>query len=218
MKDFNKQLTEIYPKLKKHAIYVTNSENVHFEADDLANETIMKGLKKQHLFDGENLLAWLKTLMKNIIIDEFRKGLKVEPQGEDREQKTGKWRRKSKWKTYDRKKREVSYGNALPGDEKDEEDKKNVVKFIETYDPKEKSSEDVLEGVKNIKKLHYYISKLGKKCQEIFRLYMEVEGSFLELSKRMNIPLGTVQSRFHRCKEKLLKIILKESPGEANEI
>ena len=215
MKDFNKKLIEIYPKLKKHAIYVTSSDDVHWEADDLAHQTIMKGLKKQHLFDNENLLAWLKTLMKNIIIDEFRKGLKVEPQGEDREQKTGKWRRKSKWKTYDRKKREVSYGDELPEDEKDE---KNVDKFLETYDPKEKSSEDVLEGVENIKKLHYYISKLGKKCQEIFRLYMEVEGSFLELSKRMNIPLGTVQSRFHRCKEKLLKIILKESPGEANEI
>ena len=218
MKDFNKKLIEIYPKLKKHAIYVTNSDDVHFEADDLAHQTIMKGLKKQHLFDNENLLAWLKTLMKNIIIDEFRKGLKVEPQGEDRDQKTGKWRRKSKWKTYDRKKREVSYGNALPGDEKDEKDKKNDVKFIETYDPKEKSSDDVLEEVENIKKLHYYLSKLGKKCQETFRLYMVVEGSFLELSKRMNISLGTVQSRWHRCKEKVLKIILKESPREANEI
>ena len=218
MKDFKKQLTEIYPKLKKHAIYVTSSDDVDFEADELVNITIKKALENQHQFDGKHLLAWLKRIMKNIIIDEFRKGLKVEPQGEDGEQKTGKWRRKSKWKTYDRKKREVSYGNALPGDEKDEKDEKNIVKFIETYDPKEKSSEDVLEGVENIKKLHYYKSKLGKKCQEIFRLYMVVEGSFLELSKRMNIPLGTVQSRFHRCKEKLLKIILKESPGEANEI
>ena len=110
-------------------------------------------------------------------------------------------------------------GNTDPvTDPVDEKDEKNVDQFLETYDPKEKSSEDVLEGVENIKKLHYYISKLGKKCQEIFRLYMEVEGSFLELSKRMNIPLGTVQSRWHRCKEKLLKIILKESPGEANEI
>ena len=186
MKDFNKKLIEIYPKLKKHAIYVTNSDDVHFEADDLAHQTIMKGLKKQHLFDGENLLAWLKTIMKNITIDEFRKGLKVEPQGEDGEQKTGKWRRKSKWKTYDRKKREVSYGDELSEDEKDE---KNVDKFLETYDPKEKSSEDVLEGDEKIKKLHYYKSKLGKKCQEIFRLYMEVEGSFLELSKQMNNEL-----------------------------
>ena len=215
MKDFNKKLIEIYPKLKKHAIYVTNSDDVHFEADDLAHQTIIKGLKKQHQFDGKNLLAWLKIIMRNIIIDEFRKGLKVEPQGEDGEQKKGKWRRKSKWKTYDRKKREVSYGDALPKDEKDEKD---VDQFLETYNPKEKSSEDVLEGDEKIKKLHYYKSKLGKKCQEIFRLYMVVEGSFLELSKRMNIPLGTVQSRFHRCKEKLLKIILKESPGEANEI
>ena len=47
---------------------------------------------------------------------------------------------------------------------------------------------------------------------------MVVEGSFLELSKRMNIPLNTVLSRFYRCKEKLLKIILKESLGEAYEI
>ena len=159
MKDFKKQLTEIYPKLKKHAIYVTSSDDVPFEADDLAHQTIIKGLKKQHQFDGKNLLAWLKIIMRNIIIDEFRKGLKVEPQGEDGEQKKGKWRRKSKWKTYDRKKREVSYGDALPEDEKNE---KNVDQFLETYNPKEKSSEDVLEGDEKIKKLHYYKSKLGK--------------------------------------------------------
>ena len=97
--------------------------------------------------------------------------------------------------------------------------KETLSSFIENYDiGLLKNFEGILEGVENIKKLHYYKSKLGKKCQEIFRLYMVVEGSFLELSKRMNIPLGTVQSRFHRCKEKLLKIILKESPGEANEI
>ena len=214
MKDFKNNLTEIYPKLKKHAIYVSSRDDVNFEADDLMHITIIKGLENQHQFDGENLLAWLKRIMKNITIDDFRKGIKVEPQGEDGEQKTGKWRRKSRWKTYGREKREVSYVDALPKDEKDKSDNK----FLETHDPKEKSSEDVLEGVEKIKKLHYYISKLGKKCQEIFRLYMEVEGSFLELSKRMNIPLGTVQSRFHRCKEKLLKIILKESLGETNEI
>ncbi|SVB98217.1 uncharacterized protein METZ01_LOCUS251071, partial [marine metagenome] len=61
--DFNKKLIEIYPKLKKHAIYVTSRDDVHWEADDLLHETIKKGLKKQHLFDNENLLAWLKTLM-----------------------------------------------------------------------------------------------------------------------------------------------------------
>ena len=214
MKDFKNNLTEIYPKLKKHAIYVSSRDDVNFEADDLMHITIIKGLKNQHKFDGENLLAWLKRIMKNITIDDFRKGIKVEPQGEDGEQKTGKWRRKSRWKTYGREKREVSYGDALPEDQKDKSDNK----FLETHDPKEKSSEDVLEGVEKIKKLHYYISKLGKKCQEIFRLYMEVEGSFLELSKRMNISLNTVQGRFYKCKEGLLKIILKESLGENNEI
>lgn len=214
MKDFKNNLTEIYPKLKKHAIYVSSRDDVNFEADDLMHITIIKGLENQHQFDGENLLAWLKRIMKNITIDDFRKGIKVEPQGEDGEQKTGKWRRKSRWKTYGREKREVSYVDALPKDEKDKSDNK----FLETHDPKEKSSEDVLEGVEETIRLNNCISKLGKKCQEIFRLYMEVEGSFLELSKRMNIPLGTVQSRFHRCKEKLLKIILKESLGETNEI
>ena len=205
---------------------MTSSDDVHWEADDLANETIMKGLKKQHLFDGENLLAWLKTIMKNITIDEFRKGLKVEPQGEDGEQKTGKWRRKSKWKTYDRKKREVSYENEKPEDVKDN-DKKI---YLSDFDPKSpsaqelssslisKKEQDILEKDEKAKKLLNAISKLPEKCQEIFHLYMKVEGSFLELSKRMNISLGTVQSRWHRCKEKLLKIILKESPGEANEI
>ena len=220
MKDFNKQLTEIYPKLEKDAKYVA----IQFEVDpdDLLHDTIERALIKNYQFDGKNLAAWLKKIMINIAKDKLRKNsIKVESKGEDRkhDEATGK-------KTYTREKREVSYENEKPEDVKDN----NKKIYLSDFDPKspsaqelssslnQKKEQEILEVDEKIIGLYNSISKLGKKCQEIFRLHMVVEGSFLELSKRMNIPLGTVQSRFYRCKEKLLKIILKESPGEANEI
>ena len=49
MKDFNKKLIEIYPKLKKHAIYVASGDDVDFEADELVNITIKKALENQDI-------------------------------------------------------------------------------------------------------------------------------------------------------------------------
>ena len=221
MKDFNKKLIEIYPKLKKHAIYVTSSDDVHWEADDLLNETIMKGLKKQHLFDNENLLAWLKTLMKNIIIDEFRKGLKVEPQGEDREQKTGKWRRKSKWKTYDRKKREVSYENENP----DDDNKMYLSDFNpESASPSESSSfnkkteQENLESEEELNIMDNCLNKIGERCKEILLLWASGY-KYKEISERLYIPMGTTMTYISRCRKKLKECIQKSQLlGENNEI
>ena len=55
MKDFNKQLTEIYPKLEKDAKYVA----IQFEVDpdDLLHDTIKRALIKKYQFDGKNLAA-----------------------------------------------------------------------------------------------------------------------------------------------------------------
>ena len=220
MNDFKNNLKEIYPKLKKNAKYVAIQFKV--DPDDLLHDTIKRALIKNYQFDGKNLAAWLKKIMINIAKDDYRKGsIKVELKGEDLKDAvaTGK-------KTYEREKRAKNYGIETRGDD-DDEDKTRSLHEMDLDSPSaeefsssliSKKEQDILEKDEKAKKLHNAISKLPEKCQEIFHLYMEVEGSFLELSKRMNIPLGTVQSRWHRCKEKLLIIMLKESLGETNEI
>jgi len=224
MNDFKKNLLEKLPELKRHAMiesakYLKYSE---MDADDLLNETVKKALKKQHKFDVKYFLAYLKKMMTNLAIDEYRKNsIKVELKGEELKdaQASGK-------KTYKMKKRAENYGKVARDDDEDEMQSLDDIKLnspsaqelSSSLNQKEEKEYEILEKDEKAKKLYNSISKLSEKCQEIFHLYMEVEGSFLELSKRMNISLGTVQSRWHRCKEKLLKIILKESPGEANEI
>jgi RNA polymerase sigma factor (sigma-70 family) len=224
MKDFKKQLTEKLPELKSHAMiesskYFKNSEK---DEDDLLQMTVLKALKNQHKCDGKYFLAWLKTMMTHLAIDEFRKNsIKVELKGKDLKDALAKGK-----KTYKMEKRAENYERETRGDDDDKDktqslddielDSPSAKEFSSSLNPKKES--EILEEDENKIKLHSCISKLGKNCQEIFRLYMMVEGSFLELSKRINIPLNTVLSRFYRCKEKLLKIILKESPGEANEI
>ena len=230
MNDFKKNLLEKLPELKRHAMiesakYLKYSE---MDADDLLNETVKKALKKQHKFDVKYFLAYLKKIMTKLSIHEYIKNsIKVELKGEELKdaQASGK-------KTYKMKKRAENYGKVareVARDDDEDEDEMQSLDDIKLNSPsaqelssslnqKEEKEYEILEKDEKAKKLYNSISKLSEKCQEIFHLYMVVEGSFLELSKRMNIPLGTVQSRFHRCKEKLLKIILKESPGEANEI
>ena len=220
MKDFRKNLIEIYPKLKKHATSVAKSFKLD-SADDLLHQTIERALKKEHPLDALNLEAWLKRIMKNIAIDLHRKGLKVESTGEERKhlEATGK-------KTSSRKVREVSYENESTDDETDNDKSISDSEFnpasfssqgmSSSLDPK--NEQDTLEIDQSIIKLYDSIRKMGHKCQDIFYQYMEEEGSFLELSKRMDSPLGTVQSRFHRCKEQLLMIMLKELPGDNYEI
>ena len=226
MNDFKKNLLEKLPELKRHAMiestkYLKYSE---MDADDLLNETVKKALKKQHKFDVKYFLAYLKKMMTNLAIDEYRKNrIKVELKGEDLKDALASGK-----KTYKMKKRAENYGKVARDDDDDEDETQSLddiklnspsaQELSSSLNQKEEEEYEILEKDKKAKKLYNSISKLSEKCQEIFRLYMEVEGSFLELSKRMNIPLGTVQSRFHRCKEKLLKIILKESPREANEI
>ena len=84
-------------------------------------------------------------------------------------------------------------------------DSGDAINFSSSLDQKRMDTE--FENDEEIKQLYKFMIKLGEKCQELFRRYMEVEGSFKEVSERMGEPLGTVQSRFHRCKLSLLKII-----------
>ena len=216
MQDFKKNLMTIYPKLQNHASYISK-EFKFGSADDLLNDTMERALKKEHLFDGANLAAWLKTIMKNIASDQYRKRLKVELTGEERKRKEAAGE-----KTYTRKEREVSYEGERGDDESGifDSDFSSVSLpsqgMSSSLEPK--NDQEIIEKDQSIINLYHSIKKMGQKCQDIFYQYMEEEGSFLELSKRMGSPLGTIQSRFHRCKEKLLLIILKELPGENNEI
>src|SRR5690348_12171498 len=74
MSDFNRLLKEQIPRLRRYARALTR--NIE-RADDLVQDTLVRALAKQHLWQaGTNLQAWLFTLMHNQNINDVRRSLR----------------------------------------------------------------------------------------------------------------------------------------------
>lgn len=71
MSDFNRRLEEQLPRLRRYARALTRDVS---RADDLVQDTLLRALTKQHLYqDGTNLRAWLFTLMHNQHVNDVRR-------------------------------------------------------------------------------------------------------------------------------------------------
>jgi RNA polymerase sigma-70 factor (ECF subfamily) len=71
MSDFNSRLEEQMPRLRRYARGLTRDVN---RADDLVQDTLVRALAKQHLWQaGTNLRAWLFTLMHNQHVNDVRR-------------------------------------------------------------------------------------------------------------------------------------------------
>ena len=73
MSDFNHLLEEQIPRLRRYARALTRNTE---RADDLVQDTLVRALAKQHLWQaGTNLRAWLFTLMHNQNVNNVRRGV-----------------------------------------------------------------------------------------------------------------------------------------------
>ena len=74
MPDFNRLLEEQIPRLRRYARALTRNTE---RADDLVQDTLVRALAKQHLWQaGTNLRAWLFTLMHNQNVNNVRYGIR----------------------------------------------------------------------------------------------------------------------------------------------
>ena len=74
MSDFNRLLEEQIPRLRRYARALTR--NIE-RADDLVQDTLVRALAKQHLWQaGTNLRAWLFTLMHNQNVNDARHSIR----------------------------------------------------------------------------------------------------------------------------------------------
>ena len=74
MPDFNRLLEEQIPRLRRYARALTRNTE---RADDLVQDTLVRALAKQHLWQvGTNLRAWLFTLMHNQNVNNVRYGVR----------------------------------------------------------------------------------------------------------------------------------------------
>lgn len=76
MSDFNDLLEAQIPRLRRYARALLRDVT---RADDLVQDTIVRSLAKQHLWEpGTNLRAWLFTLMHNQHVNNVRRGRREE--------------------------------------------------------------------------------------------------------------------------------------------
>src|ERR1044071_2702053 len=74
MSDFHSRLEEQMPRLRRYARALPRDVN---RADDLVQDTLIRALTKQHLWQaGTNLRAWLFTLMHNQNINTARHNIR----------------------------------------------------------------------------------------------------------------------------------------------
>ena len=74
MTEFTRLLEAQLPRLRRYARALTRDLS---RADDLVQDTLVRALAKQHLYqDGTNLRAWLFTLMHNQHVNNARRNVR----------------------------------------------------------------------------------------------------------------------------------------------
>ena len=74
MSEFHRLIEEQIPRLRRYARALTRNPD---RADDLVQDTLVRALAKQHLWQpGTNLRAWLFTLMHNQNVNSVRRSLR----------------------------------------------------------------------------------------------------------------------------------------------
>jgi RNA polymerase sigma-70 factor (ECF subfamily) len=74
MTDFHHRLEQEIPRLRRYARALTRNA---VRADDLVQETLVRALRKEHLWQaGTNLRAWLFTIMHNQNVNDVRRAMR----------------------------------------------------------------------------------------------------------------------------------------------
>ena len=75
MTEFARLLEAQLPRLRRYAQALTRDLS---RADDLVQDTLVRALAKQHLYqDGTNLRAWLFTIMHNQHVNDIRRNVQM---------------------------------------------------------------------------------------------------------------------------------------------
>ena len=76
MREFHRLIEHEIPRLRRYARALTRDSN---RADDLVQDTLLRGLDKAHLWQvGTDLRAWLFTIMHNQYVNDIRRATREE--------------------------------------------------------------------------------------------------------------------------------------------
>ena len=207
MEDFNNKIENALPALRKHAAIEGKKNNT--DPEDLLQRVVVKAILKKDEFDGRYFEAWIKRMMTNLAIDDFRKEHRVIPIDEIKDVKNLEkvWGPKSIWKI----KKFTKKINAKTINSNETENESHEDILSDPSHKKEREEYENEEKEEQINQLINSIRKLSKNCQEILRAYLKGAevSSQKELAERLSIPPGTVASRLQRCLISLKNIVKK---------
>src|SRR5690348_354806 len=61
--NFTQMVEAEIPALRRHAQTVTRDVDI---ADDIVQDTLVRALRSEHLFQGGNIRSWLRTILINV--------------------------------------------------------------------------------------------------------------------------------------------------------
>jgi RNA polymerase sigma-70 factor, ECF subfamily len=74
MADFRELIEAQIPRLRRYALALTRDTD---RADDLVQDTLVRALAKEHLWEaGTDLRAWLFTMLHNLRVNDARRGVR----------------------------------------------------------------------------------------------------------------------------------------------
>lgn len=153
--DFSKNLQLSTKQLFSFALSLTKNSS---DAEDLYQDTVFLALKNQEKFSsGTNFTAWLKTIMRNTFINNYRK--------------------------------QKRFQNIL-------------AKGVGGYFFGKKSAENTTEADMNVKEIEKLIGDIDERFKTPFLMYY-TGYSYEEISKQLDLPMGTIKSRIFFARKHL---------------
>ena len=68
---------------------------------------------------------------------------------------------------------------------------------------------EAAEDRQRVQQIKKYRDLMGDPCRRMLELRDDHESSYIDIAKKMKIPMGTVMSRLARCKETLKELVLR---------
>lgn len=65
----------------------------------------------------------------------------------------------------------------------------------------------------DITNLEYAITQLPKEYRDVLNMYFFLDMSYINISEKMNVPIGTIKTWIHRAKKELQETILNKRNG-----
>ena len=184
--EFTHQIISYQNRLQRFAYSLVSDRD---EALDLVQETYLKAISYQEkLSDHSNLRVWIMTIMKNIFINNYRKKVKANTIIDSTDN------------LY-----YINSGSTIIGNKAES----NIVlkelnEMIENLEAGFESTESYYTQ----NEISKSVETLNEELRKPFMMY--VDGfKYREIADELNINIGTVKSRIHTARQRLM-VILKD--------